>query len=43
MYILGCKVQVAGHCFTVTETFQSVAKMLTLGLNTMIIIMIIIY
>ena len=34
----GCKVQVAlvrvaGHCFTIAETTQTFAIMLTLGLN----------
>ena len=27
----GCKVQVAGHCFTITETTQTFTKILTLG------------
>ena len=29
-----CRIQVAGHCFTITEKNQTFAKMLTLGLNT---------
>ena len=29
----GCKVQVVGHCFTITETTQTFTKMLTLPLN----------
>ena len=29
----GCEVQVAGHCFTITETTRTFTKMLTLGLN----------
>lgn len=29
----GCKVQVVGHFFTLTETTETIAKMRTLGLN----------
>ena len=37
LYLEGVKcrlqVRVAGHCFTISETTQTFAKMLTLGLN----------
>ena len=29
----GCKLQVAGHCSTITETTQTFSKMLTIGEN----------